>query len=279
MTKKKDPNLSKREALILAWKNRKDYKGYDRTPGSLFYIWRSITNTKKGILKGFPDSWRKYEGFVNDLPEGWIRGQVLCRIDDTKPYSKDNVEWRDKTQTGLNRLIKLEYNGEVKTLVEWSAELGLNYNGVRQRYFKLKINRTPERILFGKTYKTKRDIHDIRSLAKDSEKHIKAIKMLGAYRTRDRKRSFEFNIDTKWFEDQLTNGKCYYCGDTKNLGLDRIDNSKGHTMDNVLVCCYDCNVCRQDRFTVEEFVNIVHVIRKIKKERRKHENNSKRTKT
>jgi hypothetical protein len=49
---------------------------------------------------------------------------------------------------------------------------------------------------------------------------------------------------------------CYYCGSdlTKNKGccLDRIDNSKGYSLDNVLPCCGDCNKLRGDRLTVEE---------------------------
>ena len=53
MTKKKDPNLTLHEALVLAWKNRADYKGYDRSKGSSFNSWRSIINTKKGQEAGF----------------------------------------------------------------------------------------------------------------------------------------------------------------------------------------------------------------------------------
>ena len=61
MTKKKDENLTKEEALSLAWKNRKNYKGYDRSKGSIFNSWRSITNTSKGKIIGFPDSWKDYD--------------------------------------------------------------------------------------------------------------------------------------------------------------------------------------------------------------------------
>ena len=38
---------------------------------------------------------------------------------------------------------------------------------------------------------------------------------------------------------------CTYCGDTSSLStLDRIDNSKGHTIDNVLPACLRCNITR-----------------------------------
>jgi hypothetical protein len=45
--------------------------------------------------------------------------------------------------------------------------------------------------------------------------------------------------------DMIING-CKYCGDSSPLmmGLDRIDNSLGHTIDNVVPCCRRCNYIR-----------------------------------
>lgn len=48
---------------------------------------------------------------------------------------------------------------------------------------------------------------------------------------------------------------CYYCGIIPSRvykeftynGLDRIDNSKGHTDDNTVPCCTDCNYSKRDR--------------------------------
>jgi len=35
---------------------------------------------------------------------------------------------------------------------------------------------------------------------------------------------------------------CEYCGDEiKTIGLDRLNNDKGYSMDNVVPCCTDCN--------------------------------------
>lgn len=70
MTKKKDPNLSRSEALSLSWKNRKNYKGYDRSKGSKYNSWRSIVNTKKGREIGFPDEWKSYDKFDSDTLYG-----------------------------------------------------------------------------------------------------------------------------------------------------------------------------------------------------------------
>ena len=49
---------------------------------------------------------------------------------------------------------------------------------------------------------------------------------------------------------------CHYCGEglenSTKSGLDRINNSKGYTLDNVLPCCGACNQIRGDNLTVQE---------------------------
>ncbi len=88
-----------------------------------------------------------------------------------------------------------------------------------------------------------------------------------------------------------TNGVsfCVYCGeqvlwlpyDRKNIGananknratghnLDRIDNDKNYEINNVVVCCGDCNRTRGDRFSFEEFTLLAPTIRAIREERQK----------
>lgn len=61
--------------------------------------------------------------------------------------------------------------------------------------------------------------------------------------------------------------ECVYCGDNKNVGLDRIDNTMGHDKKNVLPCCLDCNKTRGDRYTVDEFFKLAKVIVEIKNSR------------
>ena len=40
---------------------------------------------------------------------------------------------------------------------------------------------------------------------------------------------------------------CGYCGETRlRMTLDRVDNSKGHTSDNVVPACIRCNYARRD---------------------------------
>lgn len=48
---------------------------------------------------------------------------------------------------------------------------------------------------------------------------------------------------------------CEYCGyslPVTGSGLDRLDNSKGYTLNNVTPCCTICNLTRRDQFTPDE---------------------------
>ena len=52
---------------------------------------------------------------------------------------------------------------------------------------------------------------------------------------------------TKAEIESLIAGGCSYCGETEmRMTLDRVDNSKGHTLDNVVPACIRCNYSRRD---------------------------------
>lgn len=135
---------------MLAWKNRKDYIGEDKK-SSLYTSWRARVFTKKGKKTGYPDKWITFKGFKEDMSIGWAKGKILVRKNSKLPFSKENCEWLDKGLENIGKLIQFEYNGETRTLLEWSKIHNLNYCGVRQRYFRGK-NYTPEEILFGKRH-------------------------------------------------------------------------------------------------------------------------------
>lgn len=238
----------------------------DKSKGSMYNSWRSKIYTKKGRLAGFPYSWITFKQFKLEMSNGWKKGFILCRKNTKLPYSKQNCYWAPKGNEVDSKLVKLTYNHETKTLVEWCNEYQLNYSGVRQRYFK-GINFTPGQILFGKYYLTKKEITDIRKIDDEQLKRNKVSKMLSAYRCKDKKHGWITNITNEYLRDVIENGKCFYCGDTHNLGLDRIDNSRGHEIGNVVPCCYECNVARGNNFTMEEMRLIGKTIKEIKKKR------------
>ena len=66
----------------------------------------------------------------------------------------------------------------------------------------------------------------------------------------------------------VLNKSCIYCGDNKRIGLDRLDNNKGHTKDNTVPCCYDCNCAKNINFTFDEMKILGQTIRKIKENRK-----------
>ena len=56
----------------------------------------------------------------------------------------------------------------------------------------------------------------------------------------------ESTITPEWIIGNIFASKCYWCGETdwRQLGCDRIDNTKPHTPDNVICSCGKCNVER-----------------------------------
>lgn len=81
--------------------------------------------------------------------------------------------------------------------------------------------------------------------------------LFSKYKNNDRK--LEFNISKEVFR-KLTKLNCFYCGKEPSQkqhrsksngeyiynGLDRIDSSKGYTIDNVVPCCGRCNEAKND---------------------------------
>lgn len=83
-------------------------------------------------------------------------------------------------------------------------------------------------------------------------------------RGNDKKYNRENNLTLDFIRNILTDAKCSYCnvGDCR-LTLDRINNNLGHTIDNVVVSCIDCNVIRND-MPYEAWLHIVPSVKTAK---------------
>lgn len=97
----------------------------------------------------------------------------------------------------------------------------------------------------------KRRKHERDSRRKDTDKRARAANentprwILEDSRKSDKLKNLLNNMDVVFIANTIQNG-CHYCGETKlRMTLDRIDNDKGHTKDNVLPACIRCNYMRR----------------------------------
>lgn len=82
------------------------------------------------------------------------------------------------------------------------------------------------------------------------------------------KNKAEYN-DQDWtltFEEysSLRSKNCYYCNGSlpeTGRGLDRVDNSKGYTVANVVACCGGCNRLKGDILSLEETAEMVKLLK------------------
>jgi len=90
-------------------------------------------------------------------------------------------------------------------------------------------------------------------------------------RAKAKNRNLKWNIEKEIFF-KLIKKKCYYCGESianeKGCGLDRLDNSRGYIIDNVVTACGICNGARNNYFTPEEWKTAITAILNFRKANR-----------
>jgi hypothetical protein len=90
-----------------------------------------------------------------------------------------------------------------------------------------------------------------------------------ASRCTAKRRNLEWSLELDQYL-QLISLPCHYCGGSlckSGVGLDRLDNSNGYTLTNVVPCCGVCNVWRADHFTPEEVKVAMDAIRTFRQEK------------
>ena len=264
--------IKKTLALSKAWEKSEKYIGDLKNEyPCLFNSWRAILYTQKGKKAGVSDEWRDFKTFVKDVLPTYKKGLVFRRIDTNKPFSKTNFIWCTKDEATLIRsnLCWMEYNGEILPLKQIADKYNVSLYGLKIRYHKRdKMNYTSDEIVFGRKVKRgskkNKDMHD-----KDVIIRCKASKMIASYRLKDKRMGVVVtDIDVDWLIENILTKPCVYCGDIRRIGCDRLDNSKGHTKDNVVPSCIECNTARSNNFTFDEMKVIGKSIRKIKKDRK-----------
>lgn len=59
---------------------------------------------------------------------------------------------------------------------------------------------------------------------------------------------------------------CHYCSQPIKGGghiLDRLDNNSIHSCNNVVLCCWDCNELKSNKFSYDEMMRIAPVLKQI----------------
>ena len=112
----------------------------------------------------------------------------------------------------------------------------------------------------------KRDKIRINKLRSKMRKHWSCLPTgkFAMYRSSAKVRHLGFTISFKQFM-KFWQQPCFYCGNIPTtIGLDRIDNDKGYTMDNIVPCCGDCNFAKKNRDVMTYVTHCALVIHHFK---------------
>lgn len=260
--------IKKATSMSESWKNNDKYIGdlKNKYP-KLFNSWRSMLYTEKGKKAGTSEEWKDFKTFVQDVAPTYKKGLLFRRLDSKKPFSKTNFMWCTKEEATMlhSNLCWLEYRGEILTLKQISDKYNVSLCGLKTRYHnRNKKGYTVDEIVFGR--KTKRGSKEKKDFGDDGV-HIraKASKMISSYKNKDKKNGLDVSdMDIDWLTENILTKPCVYCGDTHKVGCDRIDNNKGHSKENVVPCCFECNTARNNNFSFEEMKEIGLAIREVK---------------
>jgi hypothetical protein len=78
-----------------------------------------------------------YKNFLKDMGRRPTPDHTIDRINSKKNYTPSNVRWIHKNKQNSNKknTLMVEFNGEVRTLVEWSKITGIPWPRLRYRLF------------------------------------------------------------------------------------------------------------------------------------------------
>jgi len=233
----------------------------------LYNIWRAFRFTDKGKKIGNSPEWNQFINFYKDVINNYEENKRMFRKDKSQNWNKNNYIFLSFEEQGKLRQKDhyLFFKGENKTLREWSILLDIPYNIVIQRYYANKKNNKGTNWILSTSPEYNRKWSKNK---KNNPLKFKATKLITNYNTKDKKANRGVgDLTVSWLEEKLKNATCIYCNDSDNIGLDRIDNSKPHSKDNVVLCCYSCNVARSNNFTHEEMKILGKTITLIKQNR------------
>lgn len=85
------------------------------------------------------EEWHNIENFEKWVHEsGYAEGLTLDRVNPNGDYSPSNCRWATRKEQANNKRNThyLTYNGQTKTISDWSKEIGINRSTINNRFFK-----------------------------------------------------------------------------------------------------------------------------------------------
>jgi hypothetical protein len=84
------------------------------------------------------EKWHSFNGFWDDMKNGYQDDLTLERKDNNKGYHRDNCRWATIAEQNVNKrsVRQITYNGKTQTIVQWSKDLNINYGTLISRIYK-----------------------------------------------------------------------------------------------------------------------------------------------
>ncbi len=116
---------------------------HGKTGTNLFNVWRSMRsrcdNPKEKNYNGrgitVCPEWSDFTVFERDMGGTYAKGLELDRVDNNGSYCLENCRWVKRKNNSRNRRTNrlIEYQGDIRCLIEWSEITGIHKDTLRKR--------------------------------------------------------------------------------------------------------------------------------------------------
>lgn len=199
------------------------------------------------------------EDFYYNSNTGYYNNYCKICINKIKSNRKDNR--KKKNITEIPYIYKKRILGKTKTCIKCNIEKDLTEENflIRNKKFSNTCKKCYENFITEN--KRTKDNYLKEGTADKNLKYL-VNRKYSVYRIEDFNKGREFGLTKEFLEDSLLS-KCIYCS-YPATGLDRLNNSIGHTDKNCVPCCTQCNLAKSNYFTYEDMLKIGKVIQEIK---------------
>lgn len=101
----------------------------------IYGSWLKMTRMHRNQEATVCEQWWSFDGFVEDMADGWSEGLLLKRDDNERPYEPGNCRWVPRNEHKAHVRI-VEYRGRSQPVSAWCRELGVD----KSAFYKEKKN-------------------------------------------------------------------------------------------------------------------------------------------